>query len=484
MSDASDDDKDDVSMQSSDNEDGDSSEEEEEDYMITQAEHKANGNAAYQQKDYRTAIGHYTSAIDLAKKELALLREDFLVPGELASQLASYYGNRAAAFTMILKYQEALDDCDHAIQVDQKFIKAHFRKAKVLTTLGRLDEALKAYSYGLIHDPNHATAIKERGEVQTIQQRFQLANDVLLKTDNHPKKHARQALAQIQIVLAACPLWKDATLTKIDALSRLHRIDEAYSLSTNLMRQDGYETNNDLIFIRARCLFYQGVLDQAMKHLRIILSSDPDNKKAFQMVKMVRALKKCKEEADQAYKSRNYADAVKLYGDAIDACPAENTSYTAKLYFNRAVSHNGLRNHAECVADCTKCIGLDDEYAKAYLRRAASNLLIGGKGECTQAISDYEEADRLAKTDDEKKDIRKKVQNAKVQLKRAGQKDLYKIMDVTRDATESEIKKAYRKMALKHHVSCVIVVLCRVVCSIRFCGTIGDILTHLTVVVQ
>jgi DnaJ family protein C protein 7 len=362
---------------------------------------------------------------------------------------------------MVLEYQEALEDCDRAIQVDQKFIKAHFRKAKVLTTLGRLDEALKAYSYGLIHDPNNANAIKERTEVQTIQKRFQLANEVLLKTD-HTKHHARQALAQIQIVLASCPSWNDATLVKVDALSRMNRIEEAYSLSTKLMRQ-GYENNNDLIYIRAKCLFYQGALDQAMTHLRMILSSDPDNKKAFQMVKILRALKKLKEEADTAYKAKKFDDALKLYGDAIATCPPDNTSYTAKLYFNRAVSYNGLRQHAECVADCTKALSLNDEYQKAYLRRAASNLLIGGKEECTQAISDYEQASRLAKTDEEKEDIHKKIRNAKVQLKRAGRKDLYKIMGVARDANESEIKKAYRKMALKHHVrtfslSCVVVV--------------------------
>lgn len=441
---------------------------------LTHAEHKANGNAAYQQKQYRTAIGHYTLAIGLSKEELELLKNQQAedessnnnlkaVLPQLATLLASYYGNRAAAFTMLLEHQEALDDCDRAIQVDPKAIKAYFRKAKILFTLGRLDESLKAYSYGMIHDPNNAKAIKERADVQTIQKRFQLANEALQKTDNHPKKNARQALAQIELVLASCPTWGAATLTKIDALVRLHRIEAALALSTQLMTQDGYESNNDLIFLRAQCLFYQANIEGTMNHLRNILASDPDNTKAFQMVKMVRALKKIKQEADTAYKARNYEQAIALYVDAIAACPTENKAFTAKLYLNRALSHNGLRQHSECVADCTLALtAADEDYPKAVLRRAASLLLLGGKDEIMRAIRDYDHYANQgwAKTQEEQADLRKKMQNAKVQLKRVGKKDLYKIMGVSRDATDAEIKKSYRKMALKHHVRllCIVVV--------------------------
>jgi DnaJ family protein C protein 7 len=416
---------------------------------LTPADHKENGNKAYQAKDYSTASTHYTLAIELAQLELES-ESDTKKANELKTLLASYYGNRAAASTMILKYNDALEDCNHAIEIDPKFIKAHFRKAKILTTLGRLDDALKAYSYGLVHDPNNSNAIKERGEVETLKKRFDIAKDLLEKEDHHMKKNARQALLQIEAVLSTCSTWSDALLIKVDSLVRLNRTDEAYALSTKLIHQ-GVSDNTKLIFVRAKCLFYQGALDAAMTHLRQILSGDPDNKKAFQLVKLIRLLKKQKEDADTAYKSRKFQEAVELYGNAIDTCPAENVSFRAKLFFNRAAAHNALRNHEECVVDCTHAIKLDDVYTKAYLRRAASNLLIGGKKECEQAIADYDLAEDLVKTKEEQRDIQKKIQQAKIQLKRAGRKDLYKIMGVSRDATESEIKKTYRKLALKYH---------------------------------
>jgi DnaJ family protein C protein 7 len=209
--------------------------------------------------------------------------------------------------------------------------------------------------------------------------------------------------------------------------------------------------NTKLIFLRAKCLFYQGALDPAMTHLRQILSGDPDNKKAFALVKLIRSLKKQKEDADTAYKSRKFQEAVELYGNVIETCPTENVSFRAKLFFNRAAAQNALRNHEGCVVDCTHAIYLDDVYTKAYMRRAASNLLIGGKKECEKAIADYELAGDLVKTDEEKRDIQKKIQQAKIQLKRAARKDLYKTLGVSRDVTESEIKKAYRKLALKYH---------------------------------
>lgn len=46
---------------------------------------------------------------------------------------------------------------------------------------------------------------------------------------------------------------------------------------------------------------------------------------------------------------------------------------------------------------------------------------------------------------------RKLLQNAELELKKSKRKDYYKILSVSKEAPDDEIKKAYRKHALLHH---------------------------------
>ena len=46
---------------------------------------------------------------------------------------------------------------------------------------------------------------------------------------------------------------------------------------------------------------------------------------------------------------------------------------------------------------------------------------------------------------------RRLLEEAKLELKKSKRKDYYKILGITKNATEDEIRKAYKKEALKHH---------------------------------
>ena len=432
-------------------------------WVVTHAEHKKNGNEAYKAKDYRGALAHYTLAINAAKDDELHEEGDDNDDDEKCDPevLASYYNNRAAAYTMILQYDNTVSDCNEAINLQPQSLKLYLRKAKAQISLGQLDQALSSLNRGAIHDPNNSTIMSLKDEVQKLKDRMELARSLLNKTDtsrDYPPfplpntRDGKQALNQLTVVMASCPAWKSIQLERTQALLAVGRFDEAYAASTSLIRSN-HHNNSMLLLYRAHALQQRGDIDDAMKHLKQILSGDPDNKLAFTFFKLLKALSKKKAEADAHYKSRSYDNAVEAYSEALllTGCVGQ---FKAKVLFNRACCNANLRNHAEVVKDCTQAIRIDDEYVKAILRRASSYLVMGEEPDCQNAINDYQTVMGLAEKrgdGDKMREMKGKLREAQIQLKRSKQKDFYKILGVKRDATEAEIKKSYRKAALKWH---------------------------------
>ncbi|XP_043086673.1 RNA polymerase II-associated protein 3 isoform X2 [Puntigrus tetrazona] len=75
--------------------------------------------------------------------------------------------NRAACFFRLKKFAVAESDCDLAIALDGKYVKAYVRRAAARAALGRHREALEDYEVVLKLDPENAEA---QNELQKLQQ--------------------------------------------------------------------------------------------------------------------------------------------------------------------------------------------------------------------------------------------------------------------------------------------------------------------------
>jgi DnaJ family protein C protein 7 len=117
----------------------------------------------------------------------------------------------------------------------------------------------------------------------------------------------------------------------------------------------------------------------------------------------------------------------------------------ATLFSNRAASYMKMSKWEEALKDCTSAIEIDEKYAKAYVRRANCHLQLKNFDD---AVRDYESAKEI---DPDYPEIKKLIKDAQLEKKKAGRKDYYQILGVTKNADEQEIQKGYKKAALKWH---------------------------------
>ncbi|KAG8429584.1 hypothetical protein GDO86_019772, partial [Hymenochirus boettgeri] len=87
-------------------------------YQVQQSLDLANiGNNCANREDFMEAITYYTEAIKLNPTEFRFM------------------GNRSYSYERSGKYKEALEDAEHALQLEPNFIKGYFRKGKALKGL-------------------------------------------------------------------------------------------------------------------------------------------------------------------------------------------------------------------------------------------------------------------------------------------------------------------------------------------------------------
>ncbi|XP_062830872.1 mitochondrial import receptor subunit TOM70 isoform X2 [Anolis carolinensis] len=91
---------------------------------------KNKGNKYFKAGKYEQAIQCYTEAIGLC-------------PPEKNSDLSTFYQNRAAAYEQLQKWKEVAQDCTKAVELNPRYVKALFRRAKAHEKLDNKKECLE-----------------------------------------------------------------------------------------------------------------------------------------------------------------------------------------------------------------------------------------------------------------------------------------------------------------------------------------------------
>jgi DnaJ homolog subfamily C member 7 len=337
-------------------------------------------------------------------------------------------------------FPAALADSLRANEMDPGNPKILHRLARIYTSLGRPSEALDTYSR-----IEGGVSAKDTALAQQTMQAIQNAEKTL-KDEKGSGNMAIFALDQADKSLGYSvsrprnwQLLRGEAYLKVGSLNAL---GEVQSISTSLMRTN--PTDADALVLRGHAFYKTGENDNALKHFRQALSYDPDLTQARTLLKTVQKLDKAKEEGNTAFKAGRYSAAVKLYSEALLVDPS-NKGTNSKILQNRAMARMKIKEYKQAVGDCDLALKLDPTYTKARKTRAKA---LGESGNWEQAVKDLKE---LAETNPEEPGIQKEIRSAELELKKSKRKDYYKILSIEKDASEQEIKKAYRKLAIVHH---------------------------------
>lgn len=335
-------------------------------------------------------------------------------------------------------YLNALEDIERAHDLDPTNTKIMHRMAKILTNLGRPAEALSVLSR--IPD----ASATDRAPAEKMQKFIAQAEETLAEDRGGSMAifcldQARQGLGQ---GVKEPRKWTLLTAEAQLKMNNSNSLGKAQDLAITLLRDNSQDP--DAMMIRARAYYASGETEQAQKLLKMCLGLDPDMKQAIKLLRIVQKLSRTKEEGNAAFKAKDYRRAIDLYAQALEVDPT-NKDMNAKILQNRAQAYINLKEYDSAIEDCTEALRLDPGYVKAMKMRAKA---YGGAERWEDAIREYKS---VAENNPGEKGIQEDIRRAEFELKKAQRKDYYKILGVGKDASDNEIKKAYRKMAIQYH---------------------------------
>lgn len=398
---------------------------------------KEQGNSAFKAKQYTEAVELYTKAIDMSPAE------------------PSYLTNRAAAHMALKRFRPALVDCQQAatLQSDNPSSKTLIRLARCQLALGESESALKSLCTALSLEPSNTTALQLQGKVQELERH--------LRNFDSAKRKRDWGLGRL--ALDKCFQSMDAEGGEAPIQWRLWRIelelgranwDAANIAANDLLRLE--PNSPEVLTLRGLLLFLSGKLPQAIQHVTSALRLDPGHGDASRLRKRIKDVERLKEEGNTAFKSGKLQDAVDRYTEALERIgdaeeEGKGGQIRATLLSNRATTQLKLERYEGALADTEASLTLCSTSFKALRTRARINLHLE---KLDAAVADFKAAIEQAGVegaDADARTLRVDLKKAEAALKRSKTKDYYKILGLSRDCIEADIKKAYRRESLKHH---------------------------------
>lgn len=378
-------------------------------------EAKIRGNEQYSKGNYERAVEWYTQAIDKSPEQSA------------------YYGNRAAALVMLGKYEEALRDCRAGLNIQPEFVKLLLRAGKCSLVLGDLEESRQFYQRANSLDPGNVLI---QAELKALERAVENEHMFRQCYKNNRYIQANYFLTQLlQAVTRSLPLQLLKAQLIIDSGQPKSALDYIKTLP---------QQATEVMVLKGEALFYGGLAEEARTVLREAVRLQPGCEKAREILRRMREMERMKDKGNRLFKDKRTEEAIGVYTQALALDP-KHRLYNSLILANQAAAYMAQREFVRALEDCNRSLTLNPNYTRAYLRRANVQMELESFEE---ALQDY---NRVKDLDPRTPNIDANIAFAKEKASQAGKKDYYKILGVEKQATEEQLKRAYRQMALRWH---------------------------------
>ncbi|KAF5447736.1 hypothetical protein F2P56_033263 [Juglans regia] len=448
------------------------------------------GNQAYMNGDLSKAEDCYTkgvNSVSMSESSRGCLRVLMLC-----------YSNRAATRMALGRIRDALGDCMMAATIDPNFLKVQLRAANCYLSLGEVEDASKYFKRCLQSGSDicvdRKIAVEASDGLQKAQKVIDCMNcsaEILTRTRS-TANDAETALEVIAEALMISPYSEKLLEMKTEALFMLRRYDEVIQLCDQTLGSaeknsppvatndqettlNGSENLKNFYFRVWRCrltfqaCFHLGRLEEGLALLEQDEIMNRSGSKSLEslipLVGTVRKLLHHKAAGNEAFQAGLHAEAVEHYTAAL-SFNVESRPFAAVCFCNRAAAHKALGQITDAIADCSLAIALDGNYLKALSRRATLYEMIRDYGQAAKDLQrlvsllnkQVEEKTNQSRASDRSISGANDLRQARLRLSEVEEEarkeiplDMYHILGIEPSVSASEIKKAYRKAALRHH---------------------------------
>ncbi|KAK4985164.1 hypothetical protein LTR66_008257 [Elasticomyces elasticus] len=382
--------------------------------------------------------------------------------------------------------QDALTYYDIAIQRDPQNYLTIFKRGATYLSLGKNAQARHDFDRVLAIKPGFEGALTQRARIKSRNGDWAAA-----KSDYEAAgKKGGQEIAELEEAQGAAMLAQDAVkqgnweACVVQAGIAIHVASTALELrklraKCRLENGDVMEGVSDLkhvlqiapgstephLQISAMEYYSLGETDNGLSSIRKCLHSDPDSKACSKLLKREKALDKQMKKVRQLLEKRQYNGATKLLvPTGEDAGLLQDIKDDVKQYREEGIIHAKapdrlyasmveltceafaeMNNHKKAQPYCTEALQYNANSLPALISKATQQIDSDEFEPAIQTLNHAKEHHPGAQK------VQELLQKVHTLLKRSKQKDYYKVLGVSRDSDEKEIKRAYRKLTKEFH---------------------------------